>query len=151
MFYIILNSFNKTTIDVIALKTLVKVRNNSNFLLCLPSQCSSESRCSPFLLRCSSSIQLIIVMLVKNLSDAPCHEQLIVVGLSGNDNLRQMLMERNIRVGTIIYKCCTGFDIIFKIGEQTRMAIRDEACKSILVKRCVTQLSSFSSECSSTC
>ena len=90
-------------------------------------------------------------MLVKTLLDAPCHEQLMVVGLSGDDNLRQMLMERNIRVGTIIYKCCTGFDIIFKIGEQTRMAIRDEACKSILVKRCVTQLSSFSSECSSTC
>ena len=90
-------------------------------------------------------------MLVKTLSDAPCHEHLMVVGLSGDVTLCQMLMERNIRVGTIIYKCCTGFDIIFKIGQQTRMAIRDETCKSILVKTYVPQPSSFSSECSSTC
>ena len=68
-----------------------------------------------------------------NLADAACHQRLRVIGFQGNNELQQILMERGIRKGVEIYKCCKGYDIIFKVGTM-RIALREEASKIILVE-----------------
>ena len=72
-------------------------------------------------------------MIKHTLANAACHQRLRVVGFQGDIKLQQILMERGIRKGVEIYKCCRGFDIIFKVGSM-RIALREEASKSILVE-----------------
>jgi Fe2+ transport system protein FeoA len=67
------------------------------------------------------------------LADAACHQRLRVVGFQGNKEFQQILMERGIRKGVEIYKCCKGYDIIFKVGTM-RVALREDASKNILVE-----------------
>lgn len=67
------------------------------------------------------------------LFEANCHQKLKVVEFQGDKEFQQILMERGIRKGVEIYKCCKGYDILFKI-DTMRIALREEASKCILVE-----------------
>lgn len=67
------------------------------------------------------------------LASAACHKRLRVIGFQCKKEFQQILMERGILKGVEIYKCCKGYDIIFKVGAM-RIALREDASNCILVE-----------------
>jgi Fe2+ transport system protein FeoA len=70
---------------------------------------------------------------VLTLFDAECEQTLRVIGFQGKREFQHILMERGIRKGILISKCCKGFAILFTVGTM-KVALREEASKCILVE-----------------
>ena len=67
------------------------------------------------------------------LADAECHQRLQVLYLQGDECNILQLRERGIHPGITIYKCCTGYTVMFKI-EELKIEMGCELCECIFVK-----------------